>query len=307
MTRRTVVKKLMELEKSIAPDIVFTVFGPSYWKPKALHLCGYADGAGYTPNSIAFKQLNFIEYLRTKLLINYKNYFITTTSSFLVVETEVAKNNISKFLSFPKSKIFVVGNTYSGVYNKCIKEPRPNNNKFFKLLTLSSYYKHKNLSIINKVSDILNNEYQLNVKFYLTINHEEYLKNFKETKNIINLGPQLVEDCPKLYNSIDAMFLPTLLETFSASYPEAMIMERPIITSNLDFAHDICGEAALYFDPLDGYDIANKIKTIITDPLLYEDLVEKGKQRLKKFETSRSRAEKYLKCCEEIIKSNVES
>ena len=72
----------------------------------------------------------------------------------------------------------------------------------------------------------------------------------------------MVENCPKLYNQADAMFLPTLLETFSASYPEAMKMERPILTSDLDFAKDICGDAALYFNPLDSYDIANKIKTI---------------------------------------------
>ena len=103
------------------------------------------------------------------------------------------------------------------------------------------------------------------------------------------------------------MFLPTLLETFSASYPEAMKMERPILTSNLDFAIDICGDAALYFNPLDSYDIANKIKTLITDPILYQDLVEKGKNRLKNFETSTSRAEKYLLCCEEIIKSEAEN
>ncbi|MCK0192657.1 glycosyltransferase [Arenibacter sp. F20364] len=305
-TRRVVLKKLRELENKIVPDIVFTIFGPSYWKPKALHLCGYADAAGYKPDSIAFKQLNFLENIRTKLLVRYKNYFIKKTATFLVVETELAKKNISKYLTYPTSKIFVVGNTYSKIYNEYKTEPKFKDKKNFTFLTLSSYYKHKNLLIINKVSEILNSEYNLNVKFILTIKKEEYLKNFGQNKNIINLGPQLVENCPKLYNQADAMFLPTLLETFSASYPEAMKMERPILTSDLDFAHDICGEAALYFNPLDSYDIASKIKTIITDPIIYQDLVEKGRNRLKNFETSESRAKKYLLCCEKIIESNRE-
>lgn len=299
--RRRVVKQLNKLEEGIKPDIVFTVFGPSYWKPRALHLCGFADGWCYTPYSIAFKRLTFFEYLKAKLLIKYKNYYIKKTATFLVVETQIAKNNISKFLSFPSDKIFVVGNTYSNIYNEYQTKPKSNNHKEFKLLTLSSYYKHKNLAVIKEVAEILNNQFNLNVKFYLTINNSQYLKYFGLEKNIINLGPQLVEDCPKLYDSVDAMFLPTLLETFTASYPEAMKMARPILTSNLDFAKSICNDAALYFDPLNSLDIAVKIKTLIMDPILYKELVQKGKIRLQNFETSKSRTHKYLLSCEKII------
>ena len=299
--RRRVVEKLNNLERTIQPDAVFTVFGPSYWKPRAVHLCGFADGWCYTPYSIAFKQLNFMNKLRTKLLIHYKNYFIKKTSSFLVVETEVAKNNIIKFLTFPKSRIFVVGNTYSNIYDEYNKVLKTKDNIEFKLLTLSSYYKHKNLVIINEVADMLNNQFELDVKFYLTIKNNVYLKYFGANKNIINLGPQLVDDCPQFYASVDAMFLPTLLETFTASYPEAMKMERPILTSDLDFARNICGDAAIYFDPLDVNDIAQKVKLLITDSSLYDDLVERGIKRLEDFETSKSRASKYLICIREIL------
>lgn len=40
-TRKTIVAKLNSLEEHIKPDIVFSVFGPSYWKPKAKHLLQY--------------------------------------------------------------------------------------------------------------------------------------------------------------------------------------------------------------------------------------------------------------------------
>ena len=46
------------------------------------------------------------------------------------------------------------------------------------------------------------------------------------------------------------MILPTLLESFSATYIEAMFHGKTILTSDLDFARDVCGEAAFYFDPL---------------------------------------------------------
>lgn len=35
--------------------------------------------------------------------------------------------------------------------------------------------------------------------------------------------------------------MPTVLEVFSATYPEAMAL--PIVTSDLDFARDICDNA----------------------------------------------------------------
>lgn len=38
--------------------------------------------------------------------------------------------------------------------------------------------------------------------------------------------------------------MPSLLECFTATYPEAMRMERPIVTTDLAFAQGLCGEAA---------------------------------------------------------------
>ena len=35
-------KKIRELEKEIKPDIVFSVFGPSWWTPNSPHLIGFA-------------------------------------------------------------------------------------------------------------------------------------------------------------------------------------------------------------------------------------------------------------------------
>jgi len=39
-----------------------------------------------------------------------------------------------------------------------------------------------------------------------------------------------------------------------------MYHKIPIFTSNIDFAHDVCKEAAFYFDPLDSISILNTIK-----------------------------------------------
>ncbi len=66
------------------------------------------------------------------------------------------------------------------------------------------------------------------------------------------------------------------------------------------FARDVCKDAVHYFNPLDQKDIAQKIKQLVKDNKLQNELVEKGKKRVKKFETAKSRAEKYVKICDRI-------
>ena len=106
--------------------------------------------------------------------------------------------------------------------------------------------------------------------------------------------------CPEVYHESDALFLPTLVEIFTASYPEAMKMRKPILTSNLSFAHNICGEAAEFFDPLNPEDIAKKIINLSNDIERQRDLIRKGEEQLKYFETASSRARKLIEICHSI-------
>ena len=73
-----------------------------------------------------------------------------------------------------------------------------------------------------------------------------------------------------------------------------MKMKKPILTSNLDFAKDICDNAAMYFCPTSAEDIADKIIKLSNDKKLYNELVKRGAKRLKKFETAETRVSKYL-------------
>lgn len=290
--RYSVMKQIKKLEHEIGPDLVFTVFGPAYWTPKTTHISGFADAWCYTPDTIAFKKLRLKDRIILRLVIFIKQFYIKK-AHYIIVETNIAKKNIIKNLGIQDNRIFVVGNTYHKVFLDCEKKERIEYNEF-KLLVLSSFYVHKNLSIINDVIFELKKRTNRKYKFYLTIDNETFKSIFFETDYIENLGHQNISNCPAIYNQIDAIFLPTLLETFSANYPEAMIMQRPILTSDFDFAHDICGDSALYFNPLSAEDIAQKIILLSENKDLYRLLIKKGNDSLKSFETPKSRAEKYL-------------
>ncbi|MFW5841116.1 MAG: glycosyltransferase [Planctomycetota bacterium] len=74
------------------------------------------------------------------------------------------------------------------------------------------------------------------------------------------------------YRSADAMILPTSIESFSGTYVEAMQFGCPILTSDMDFAHDVCGDAAVYFDPHDSLSICWAIRHLQQDAHLRDQL-----------------------------------
>ena len=97
--------------------------------------------------------------------------------------------------------------------------------------------------------------------------------------HLINLGPIDQRMLRPLYAGVDAVVLPSLLESFSGVYVEAMALGVPIITSDRDFAHVVCGDAAIYVDPTDPGAIAQAINRLASNPELRSDLVRKGRDR----------------------------
>ena len=69
----------------------------------------------------------------------------------------------------------------------------------------------------------------------------------------------------ELYAINDFVLLPTLAEASTAVYPESFISQKVLLTSDIDFARELCGNAAVFFDPLSAHDIAEKIVATFKD------------------------------------------
>ena len=82
---------------------------------------------------------------------------------------------------------------------------------------------------------------------------------------LTNLGRLRPEEAGLALHTADALFMPTLVETFGSTYLEAMAAHKPILTSNRDFANYLCGDLALYFDPMDPVSIADAIERLIAE------------------------------------------
>tara|TARA_R110002012_G_scaffold263456_2_gene446480 strand:+ start:143525 stop:144658 length:1134 start_codon:yes stop_codon:yes gene_type:complete len=305
-TRRRTVLKLDNIERSEKPDIVFSVFGPTYWTPKTKHLMGFALGLITNPKSLFYKKISLKNRIHLFLLNNYQRYYTLKNSNIFWCETEDVKSKMIKYLGLKNSNIFVIGNTHASYYkenyDRVFNLPKRSKSEF-RLITISANYLHKNLSIILEVSKIMK-EKGLNVKFYLTLPKADFNNLFHNADKlgILNLGIVDAKDCPFIYEQADALFLPTLIESFTASFPEAMIMKKPILTSNLSFAREICKDAALYFEPLDPVDISKKIILLMENDEKRFQLIQNGLERVKSFPNSHERADFIITTLKTILK-----
>jgi len=285
-------RELRRLEDDFDPDVVFTVFGPAYVTFRAPHVCGIADGWITHRSKLAISALSHYERLRKLALSRYKQCRLSIEDLYWV-ETEASRQGLINLLGLAPEKIKVIPNCYSDIFERAESAPR-SHNTVTKIFTLAAPYPHKNLPIIPEIASILlDRGHGDDFKFVTTLpNSGSEVKRFWQTAiglkvdNMIeNIGPIILSECPKWYKATDILFLPTLLETFSVTYLEAMKMKRPIVTTDLDFAHYVCAEAAEYFIPRCADSAAMAILKLSKDARYYQELVEKGTRRLKTFPT----------------------
>jgi glycosyltransferase involved in cell wall biosynthesis len=115
---------------------------------------------------------------------------------------------------------------------------------------------------------------------------------------IVNIGPVEHIGIATLYDAIDAVILPSRLESFSNTIAEAWAMNKPLLISDLSWARSLCADAALYVTYCDVGDIADKICALRHSPGLRARLVDAGRTVLKTYPTARDRFMQYLRIIE---------
>lgn len=276
-------KKLFQTVDQIKPEAVFTFFGPAYVSFNQPHLMGVADGWITHSTRLALKKKGGLAAtLKLFFLFLYKRYWYKKADHW-VVEADCARQGMVKRFGIAAALVDMVSNNCGDHYSKSRTEL--NLAAPHRCLVLSAYYPHKNLELIPYVAvELKKRRNAEDCIFTLTLEKgcrgEQRLlsaaKRLGVEKMMNNIGPVAVKDGPKHYRQSSLSFMPSLLETFSAVYPESMISGKPIVTSDLGFAHDICKDAALYFNPLNAVQAAEKIDQLLNNPILYQDLVEKG-------------------------------
>lgn len=95
------------------------------------------------------------------------------------------------------------------------------------------------------------------------------------------------------YQGAECFIFPSLYEGFGIPILEAFYCKCPVILSNASCFPEIAQDSALYFDPNDEEELAEKICLLLQTPSLANKLIEKGNERLKMFSWENTVAETY--------------
>lgn len=239
------------------------------------------------PNSEAWNRLTWRESFVKKLKLRLFKYNLSFVDE-LFCQTQIAADRIHRIYGFTQT--YILPNAVD-LNNLGSVQPKTGelNGKFI-VGCLSHYYSHKNLETLCEVFKEISDE-EVPIRLKLTIDPLDgegarKLINWIQSESISNIelvGRVRSEKVPDFYASIDAMILPSLLESFSGTYVEAMYHNLPILTSDLDFAREVCGKAALYFDPLNRDSMKEAIYLLHKDKKLRLSKVYAGKRRLQDF------------------------
>ena len=236
-----------------------------------------------------YEKLKFAQKIYSKLVINYavKNYDSVITVS------EFSKKEIIKHTRINESKIKVIHNGIDfDRYNREIFDLKDSSlilpEKY--ILFVGNVKPHKNIGGLVTAFKKLNSEILNNYKLLIVGQNDGFIIGDKsihdEAKNdnfindkILFTGQVSAEELVKLYKNADLLVFPSFYEGFGLPPLEAMAAGCPVLCSNAASLPEVCGEAAIYCNPYDHNDIAEKIMNILTKSDIRKRLIEKGKIR----------------------------
>ncbi|EKE16367.1 MAG: glycosyl transferase, group 1 [uncultured bacterium] len=120
-------------------------------------------------------------------------------------------------------------------------------------------------------------------KAWLWDNIEKKVKNSPYCADIIMPGKLKFCDIGHLFRGAGVVVYPSLYEGFGITILEAFASNAPLITASNSSLPEVGGDAALYFDAINADELSAQIEKVLSDEKLRTDLIEKGREQLKKF------------------------
>jgi len=276
----------------------------------------YAPRFSPVPTVVSVMDLSYLYFpeMFTKSdllqLRNWTAYSVRKAKRVLTISNS-SRDDIIKEYALSESKVFT---TYLGIKEPVSLEPHVYSMNELKakyqisdnyILFVGTLQPRKNITrLIEAFSKIASSKENLELiivgkKGWL---YEEILEKPKElgiedkVKFLDNVGD---DELVLFYKHALCYVLPSLYEGFGLPVLEAMQHNCPVITSNVSSLPEAGGDAALYVDPEDVDDIAEKIKKLINDESLRKELIAKGKEQVKKFSWEKT-AKETLAVLEEV-------
>jgi len=245
------------------------------------------------PHEDNSKLHNYRSYLRTKRVVETAKHVLAVSKS--------TKEDLINIFELPERKISVVHNalderfafTHTPEERKHVLERFQLKDPF--VLYSGKIRPHKNLHRLIEAfavlkSELVEDEKYKNLKLIIIgdeLSRHQYLR-----LTVIRSGAQ--QDVrffgfvpyPILrvfYQSAELFAFPSLYEGFGLPPLEAMANRTPVLASNTSSLPEVLDDAAVLVNPENVFDIARGMKSILSDDILRQKLIQKGLDQVAKF------------------------
>jgi len=274
----------------------YDIFHPTYFNPYFLN---HLQGKPFILTVYDSIHEKFPEIINSidKTLENKK--VLLNKAGLILAISNSTKNDLIQLYNIPAEKIEVVylaASINKSIASSTLKLDLPE--KYILFVGNRDFYKNFNNFIVS-VEPLLKEHKDL---FLICAgsndftSEEKKIFHSKELENkILHKGADDVT-LATLYSNALAFIFPTLYEGFGIPALEAMNCDCPVIMSNTSSLPEVGGEAAIYFNPNNNDDMREKIKSVIFNEDLRNELIVKSKTQRQKFsfeKTARQTLEVY--------------
>lgn len=230
----------------------------------------------------------FLFRLRSNILMRLSALF----SRHIFTVSEFSRAEIMSRYKTPQHKISVIYNGfeksrfYAGDDGQEIVEKRGLISKGY-LLSVGRLEPRKNyLTLIRSYARLLDVKLPLVIIGQPHFGFDEVFQTIRKLNlenRIIVLSDIQDHELPAFYRHAKLFIYPTWAEGFGMPLLEAMASGVPVISSNTTSIPEVVGDAGILVDPNDFLALGNVIQRLLSDNQLYQEIKEKGFQRVKLF------------------------
>lgn len=250
---------------------------------------------------VTFHDAIFIRYPELypyyyRKIFEQKNKYSCRNADRIIAISEQSKRDAIDFFGADEKKISVVYQGCNSIFwNSVDNDKKQAVRKAYRLtntflLYVGAIEKRKNARLIIEAL----HRKSLEIPLLIVGKPSNYMYELKKIISDYKMEQQVIfrhnvdtADLPAIYSASAAFIYPSLFEGFGIPVLEALATGTAVITSRGSCFEETGGDAAIYVDPLDADELGEAIERVLTDNIVRNRMIAKGKEHAEKFRDDR--------------------
>jgi len=289
-----------ELAKEFKVEVIGTHTGywweqielPRYLKkqssPILINFCSVAPLL-YPNNIVAVHDITWVRYPNTyskqfRMVYDFLVPQLCKKAKKILTVSQFSLDEISGHYHVDKSKFSIIYNAVDKCFQPVVDESLRKDQYF---VAVSSVKENKNFPTVIESFRLLQKRLP-EAKLYIIGDLKDKVfngitLNIDDIPNVKLLGRVSDEDLIRYYSNATAFIFPSFYEGFGIPVLEAQACGCPVVSTNSSSLPEVLLDSALYCDPTDAEDFADRMERIATDAGLRVDLIKRGYENVNRF------------------------